>query len=47
VCHDVGRVTLVDESKGDTIETARGCPSCGKVSKYIVLGCDDEERACA
>jgi phage FluMu protein Com len=37
-CKDVGRITLVDERRGDTRETARGCPRCGKVSKYIVLG---------
>jgi hypothetical protein len=36
-CRGFGRATLVDGRKGQTIETARGCPSCGKVSNLIVL----------
>lgn len=36
-CGGVGHITIVHARKGQTVEDARGCPACGKVSKYIVL----------
>jgi hypothetical protein len=36
-CRGFGRVSLVDGRKGQTAADARGCPSCGAVSKIILL----------
>jgi hypothetical protein len=43
-CRGFGRVTLVDGRKGQTAADAAGCPSCGRVSKLIVLGAGEGQR---
>ena len=40
-CRGFGVFALVDEGRGQTIAQAKGCPSCGKVSKIILLEADD------
>ena len=40
LCREVGYVALVDERECQTRADAKGCPSCGKVSKLIVLGAE-------
>ncbi|MCC7390453.1 MAG: hypothetical protein IT431_17000 [Phycisphaerales bacterium] len=43
-CGGIGGVALVDEGAGQTISDAAGCPSCGRVSKLIVLGAGEGQR---
>ncbi|MBK7405817.1 MAG: hypothetical protein IPJ41_14665 [Phycisphaerales bacterium] len=44
-CRGLGRITLVDERRGQTLADARGCGSCGKVSKVILLEAGDDDGA--
>ena len=37
-CGGGGIFSLIDGRKGQTQADAKGCPSCGKISKLIVLG---------
>lgn len=36
-CGGRGRLVLVNEHEGETVETAQGCTGCGKVGKIILL----------
>jgi hypothetical protein len=37
LCAGVGKLALVDDRDGETPADARGCASCGKISKLVVL----------
>lgn len=41
-CGGRGRLTLVDEAAGESVETVQGCPGCGKVSKIIFLAAAED-----
>ena len=43
-CRGFGIFALVDAGAGQTISDAAGCPSCGRVSKLIVLGAGEGQR---
>ena len=43
-CLGSGVFALVDEAEGQTAADAAGCPSCGRVSKLIVLGAGEGQR---